>query len=265
MSTEVQAGLIAGIVSVVTSVATGLMTMWVARNSRRYKRTERTQQLAQAKAEQAEAILSRYREPLLLAAQNLHSRLYSIVKSKVLFVYLGNPDPNLERYGRDYTAYVIAEYLCWAEIIRRDLRFLDLAADAHNRELVRRLEDVQLALANPGLPNGLKMFRGDQRAIGEMMMIAAKGTDAAPYESLGYVQFCSRLAEDPTFASWFRRLRDGMDTVRDADDSQEAQIIHLQHTLVDLIEFLDPDHWRLPGRLRDRLALPNTPTSTIAD
>jgi hypothetical protein len=60
-------------------------------------------------------VLSRYREPLLAAAQILHSRLYTMVEYDMLaHLYWG--DPELEHYSRDYTISVLAEYLCWAEI-----------------------------------------------------------------------------------------------------------------------------------------------------
>jgi hypothetical protein len=264
MSAEVLIGLVSAGVSVLGAVAAGLMATWSAQRTRRYERLLDAQQRAQDKAEQAEAVLSRYREPLLLAAQNLHSRIYSIVRNKILSNYLHCGDPDLERYGRDYTVYVLAEYLCWAEIIRRDLRFLDLGAEERNRELIRKMEDIQLAMADPGLPRALRLFRGEQRAIGEMMMIPAGNPESAQNESLGYVQFCHRLDDDPNFANWFHRLRDGMDQVAAADEAEQARLIKVQHTLVNLIEFLDPQQLRLPARLRDRLALPDPPAQTPA-
>jgi hypothetical protein len=223
------------------------------------------QQRASDKAEQAEAVLSRYREPLLLAAENLHSRIFSIVNNKVLSNYLHSGDADLERYGRDYTVYVLAEYLCWAEIIRRDLRFLDLGTEAHNRDLVRKLENIQIAMADDALPRAIRLFRGEQRAIGEMMMTPAGNTDAARSESLGYVQFCTRLDDDPVFAKWFRRLRDGMDDVAVAAGEELARLVQVQHSLVDLIEFLDPQQLRLPARLRDRLPLPTPGDGSLDD
>ena len=96
------------------------------------------------------------REPLLLAAQNFHSRLYTLVKNNILATYLHSGDPGMEQYARDYTVYVVAEYLCWAEIIRRNLRFLDLGAEERNRELVRQLECVQLAIADHDLPRAFR-------------------------------------------------------------------------------------------------------------
>jgi hypothetical protein len=259
MRAEVLIGLVSAGVSVLGAVAAGFMATWSAQRTRRYELLLEAQQKAQDKAEQAEAVLSRYREPLLLAAQNLHSRIFTIVRHGILTEYLHGGDPDMERYGRDYTVYALAEYLCWAEIIRRDLRFLDLGAEQRNRELVRKLEYIQLAIADPSLPRAIRLFRGEQRAIGEIMMIPTAKDESAEYESLGYAQFCYRLEDDQTFARWFQRLRDDIDQVAAADQAEQAQLIQVQNTLVDLIEFLDPEQLRLPARLRDRLTPPVLP------
>jgi hypothetical protein len=262
MSAEVLIGVVSAGVSVLGAVAAGLMGTWSAQRTRRYERLLDAQQKASDKAEQAEAVLSRYREPLLLAAENLHSRIFSIVKNKILLDYLQSSDPDLQRYGREYTVYVLAEYLCWAEIIRRDLRFLDLGTEERNRDLVRKLENVQMAMSDTALPRAIRLFRGEQRAIGEIMMTPSSNADGAQSESLGYVQFCARLDEDLGFANWFLRLREGMDDVAAADGLELVQLIKVQHHLIDLIEFLDPQHLRLPARKRDRLPLPSQREAT---
>jgi hypothetical protein len=253
MDAEIAVGVGSAVVSVVGAVAAGLMTTWSAQRTKRFENLIAAQQKAQSKAEQAEAILSRYREPLLNSAQNLHSRLYTIVEHNALDRYLHCGDPDLERYARDYTVYLFAEYLCWAEIVRRDLRFLDLGSEDSNRELVRLLEVNQLAISSEALPKPLRLFRGQQRAIGELMMTPTDDPGPARYESLGYVKFCEQLDNDPMFAEWFRRLRDDLDQVADAQHADRAGLIALQHSLVDLIEFADPQQLRLPARYRDRL------------
>jgi len=264
MSAELVVGLVSAGVSVLGAVAAGVMTTWSAHSAKRYEQLLAAQQKAHDKAEQAEMVLSRYREPLLLAAQNLHSRLYTIVRNNILVTWLRSGDPDMEQYARDYTVYVLAEYLCWAEIIRRDLRFLDLGAEERNRELVRRLENIQLAIADHALPRPLRLFRGQQRAIGEVMMTATGNAESAEYEALGYAQFCARLDDDPAFAKWFQRIRSGVDRVTESDQAERAALIQMQHSLVDLIEFLDPRQLRLPARLRDRLARPDASTAANA-
>ncbi len=245
MDAEIAVGVGSAAVSVVGAVAAGVMTTWSAQRTRRYESLIAAQQKAQSKAEQAEAILSRYREPLLNAAQNLHSRLYNIVEYDVLGSQLQCGDPDLERYARDYTVYVFAEYLCWAEIIRRDLRFLDLGTESRNRELVRLLEANQLAIASEAMPKPLRLFRGQQRAIGELMMTPTGDPGPAQYES--------------------RRLRENLEELAEAWHADQAGVVALQHSLVDLIEFADPLHLRLPARYRDRLMSSNKEPPTARD
>ena len=261
MSTEVVVAVVAAVVSLLGAVVAGLMTSWSALRTRRYESLIADQQKAQSKAEQAELILSRYREPLLNAAHDLQGRLYNIVKRAYLTEYLHCDDPDLERYARDYTIYTLAEYVCWAEIIRRDLRFLDLGGEAGNREWVRLLEATQGAISYEGGSRSFRLFRGEQRAIGELMMTLVGDPESARFESLGYVTFCEKVDSDPAFQKWFRRLRSDVDTLAASDHSKQDRLITLQNKLIDLIEFLDPEGARLPKKYRHKLDGPRQPES----
>jgi hypothetical protein len=262
MSTQVVVAVVSAVVALAGAVVAGLMTTWSAQRTRRYESLLEAQQKALSKAEQAEAVLGRYREPLLAAAHNLQSRLYNIVDLSYLVVYLRCGDSDQERYARDYTVYVLAEYLCWAEIIRRDMRFLDLGSEEGNRELMRKLDATHRAIGGEKFPRALRLFRGEQRAVGELMMAPTRDPGSARYESLGYVQFCDQLEDDPAFAKWFQRLRDDIDEIAVSKRSELSRLIVLQNRLIDLIEFLDPDSLRLPANRRDRLALPSKLAST---
>lgn len=257
MSTEVVIGVVSATVSVVGAVTAGLMTTWSAQRTRRYESLIEAQQKAESKAEQAEMMLSRYREPLLAAAQNLQSRVYNIVHDHYLAAYLHCGDPDQERYARDYTIYLLADYLCWVEIIRRDLRFLDPGSQEGNRELVRKLEATGGAISHEALARPLRLFHGEQRAIGELMMTPTGDPGSPRYEPEGYVRFCGRLDDDPAFAKWFQRLRSDVDEVASTAPAGQSRLIAVQNRLIDLIEFLDPDQLRLPSKYRERLAPPS--------
>jgi hypothetical protein len=199
-------------------------------------------------------VLSRYREPLLGAAHNLQARLYNIVEMDFLASYLNVDDPEVQRYARDYTVYVLAEYLCWAEIIRRDLRFLDLRTVAENRTFVELIEASHRVLSRERDARPWHLFRGQQRAIGELMMTPTYAADAARYECVGYVQYCARLDDDPRSQPWFARLRSDVDHLARAERGNQTRLARLQNALIDLIEFLDPDRRRLPAKYREPLA-----------
>lgn len=253
MAPEIVA-VVSAAVSLLGAVIAGWMTAWSARRTLRYEALIKGQQKDESKAEQAEAILSLYREPLLRAAHNLQSRLYNVVDMRFLATYLHCGDSELQRYARDHTVYVLAEYLCWVEIVRRDLRFLDLGTDPRNQKFVELIDISQRVLTHEAMPRPWRLFRGQQRAIGELTMITAEITDAARHESLGYVEYCTRLEQDPDFAGWFSRLRSDVDDLATAERDEQVRLITLQHKLMDLIEFLDPDKLRLPAKYRDRLA-----------
>jgi hypothetical protein len=98
-----------------------------------------------------------------------------------------------------------------------------------------------------------QLFRGQQRAIGELMMTPTDAADAARHECLGYVRFCDQLDQEPNFADWFARLRSDLDDLATPDRGRHLRLIDMQNALIDLIEFLDPDQERLPAKYRDRL------------
>lgn len=196
------------------------------------------QKQAQTKAEQAEAILSRYRVPLLRTALALQRRLYNIVREGFL-VYLHSGDAELEYYARIYPIYELAEYLCWVEIARRDMQFLDLGSEKLNTDFVHHLDTTQHAISTEKFPRPLRLFHGEQRAIGELLMMRTDNPSSARHESLGYVGFCTRLDRDAEFAKWFERLYNDMDRIASAKHEEQSRLIVLQNRLIDLIEFLD--------------------------
>jgi hypothetical protein len=259
MSTEVVVAVTSAVVSLLGAVVAGLMTSWSALRTRRYDKFIADQQKEQSKAEQAEMILSRYREPLMNAAHDLQGRLYNIAKRAYLTKYLHCGDPDSERYARDYTIYALAEYVCWAEIIRRDLRFLNLGNEARNRDWWRLLEATQGVISFEGGSRPFRLFRGEQRAIGELMMTLFGDPESARFEPLGYVTFCEKLDNNPAFLKWFRRLRhDDVDTIAD-DHSKQDRLNTLQNRLIDLINFLDPEGASLPSEHRQKLDGPQQP------
>lgn len=86
------------------------------------------------------------------------------------------------------------------------------------------------------------------------MMTPTGDAGSTQYESLGYVQFCARLDDDPKFARWFHRLRSDIDQVATARRAEQSRLIALQNRLIDLIQFLDPQKQRLPAKYRDQLS-----------
>jgi hypothetical protein len=156
--------------------------------------------------ELAEELFRRYREPLLRTAQSLQSRLYNGISRGFLRQYLHCGDAEEEHYVRHNTVYVLAEYLGWLEVLRRDQRFFDVGAVKRTTELFAAIEETLHALATDSLKGPFRLFRGQQRAIGEIMLTQVESSGGTVTDVLGYATFCARMDADPGFARWFERL-----------------------------------------------------------
>lgn len=81
------------------------------------ERARRTQ-----RAEDAEEVLKRYREPLTAAAYELQLRLHDILCKD----FLGSCGTDHERRAKaeETALFRLAQYFGWSEILRRDIEFL---------------------------------------------------------------------------------------------------------------------------------------------
>jgi hypothetical protein len=206
---------------------------------------------AATKVEEAARLITRYRDPLLRSAYDLQSRIYNVCRPGG---FRGNRDPE---YFRLNTMFLFGEFLGWLEIIRREIQFLDLGAIQTTKDLSRMLQGIQDQLSTTSeLHDEFYLYRGQQRAIGELMLVRADGqTTAWPrYECIGYAAFVA-AHEDPAFAKWFIRLGDAIDQLR---ENKPERLVWVQHALIDLIDLLDPgcDHFE---QNRDRLREPESP------
>jgi hypothetical protein len=249
--------LIVGVGSAALSVIGALTAGVVASRSTKQAHEFDRQRRHETQIEQARRIEQEYRDPLLDAAHTLQGRLFNIIANGYLAKYLHCGNPEHERYARDYTVYAIADYLCWVEILRHELRFLDLGDIERNRDLVELLTRIQYTFQRDDLPSAVEIFRGRQRAIAEVMMLPTSATEGPRNESMGYAAFCHRLDTDAEFASWFAQLRADVDVVEQSTDKDNVRLVLLQRQLLDLIDFLDPNCVRRPAGWRNRLPEPS--------
>jgi hypothetical protein len=195
---------------------------------------------AATKADEAARVVAKYRDPLLRSAYDLQSRIYNVYRPGG---FGGGRDPE---YFRLNTLFLFAEFLAWLEIIRREVQFLDLGAVQETKNLSRMLQEVQDQMSTTSrLRDNIYLYRGHQRAIGELMLVPREGqTTAGPrYECMGYAAFVA-AQEDPAFAKWFTRLGDAIDRLRLDKRNRPQRLVRVQHALIDLIDLLDPNHDR---------------------
>lgn len=244
----------------VTSSAVALLSVgisvWNARSTARLQDELEQRRRQASKEELVEQVMSRYREPLLRAAFDLQSRVYNIVGQRFLARYLQQGGPADQEYACHNTMFVLAEYLGWVEILRRGVQFLDLGDVRRNRLLVERLEAIGTVLSSDrGFPGAVpQMFRGQQRAVGELMIDPGQPGEQAPVrQCIGYATFTTRLAHDPDFAHWFASLERDIRQLAASPAPDHRRLVALQHALLDLIDFLDDPPVRFPAEQRSRL------------
>jgi hypothetical protein len=172
--------------------------------------------------------------------------------------YIDSGDPEDQIYAVNSTLFVIAQYLAWAEALRRGVQFLDLGDLERNRELVSRLETIRSTFATDSRfeDPSFRIFRVNQRAIGELMLetFPEESAEGMVRHCTGYASFYSRLEQDETFASWFARLDNDIRHLATSVDPARPRLIALQHDLVDLLDFLDKTAVRFPENRRSKIS-----------
>jgi hypothetical protein len=197
---------------------------------------------------EAETMLSRYREPMLNAAYELQGRLYNILRLDFLKIFYLNGDERERQYAVENTLYVIAQYLGWTEIIRRDIHFLNLGEAETTRKFIALQDQICNLFLESNLGKVLRIFRGEQRAIGEMMIITINSNS----HCMGYAQFLQM--QNDAFQYWFEPLREHIDLLAKDWDKHSRRLLLLQNALVDLIDFFDPNYMRYPQSRRTKVA-----------
>jgi hypothetical protein len=206
----------------------------------------------------AEALALKFREPLVQAAFNLQSRLYNILEQEFLQRFLLSDGASAQ--DRDYavesTLYVLGQYFCWVEIIRRESQYVDPRDAERNREVARQLEEIRDVFATSERLEDpvFRLFRQEQRALAEVMLVPVpQPQHGLPrWECMGYAAFIAALRNDE-FNRWFVRLREDITALAKEPDLHRERLVEAQHALLGLIEVLDPRGDRVSLRLRKRL------------
>jgi hypothetical protein len=199
---------------------------------------QREEQLAQAESEK---VIAKFREPLAHAAYDLQSRIYNILDDKQEFLQTFYTEGNSreKEYAVENTVFLFAQFLGWTEAIRQEIQFLDLGREKQTRELRNLQDGIYHLLGTDKLGAEFRMFAGEQRAVGELMI--ERGTGAV--RCIGFAAFCTD--RKPAIDYWLDPLRE--DIRRMATESQPLalRLIKIQNALIELLKFLDPkfDHF----------------------
>lgn len=240
MNAQVVAVVVAAVVSVLTTLLAVLYgPAWKDRVDASRARQQRSDQL-----------LARYSEPLARASFDLQSRLYNICrKSFVTSQFIS------DEYRRMSTLWLFGQFLAWVEIVRREIQVIDYGDVHRTAELQRHLFDViDILSSNTIADKTFRIFRAEQRAIGELMVIERTNADLLRGDSMGYAEFVHRMETDKAFARWFAPLDSSMEQLGQGGGVGERAVL-IQRALIDLIDFFDPTQIRFPD-LNERGKVP---------
>ncbi len=184
-------------------------------------------------------LLATQRDPAVRAINELQGRLWVILSTRAAnYRYVKQQGD--EEYYIQSTAFLVAQYFAWSELMRQQIAALDYS------DLSLLLEEVSDAFAHGG--PGFQIYRLEQREIGERLMTQRKAdSDAAIFR---YSEFRDVMAA-PKPAERLLALRDRSQYLLDHIDKETDRATHIQNALVDLLDFIDAERrWVAPDRRR---------------
>jgi hypothetical protein len=276
MDAPITAAIITGSIAFVASVLSGVITLRSARKnierSNRNAHAIKALELSSAQAlknlehsnalrlkefevenDRLKSFLQRqkevavYTEPLARAAYDLQSRIWNMLEQGFLHAYLLNGTEQTQQYAVNNTIYLIAQYLCWVEIARRELQFIDLGEDVKTRQLLAMQDKMFRLWGTDRFPPPLRIFAGDQRALGEALIEAGiRGPTC-----MGYGAFQSKFLSGAH--KLIESIRVDVDALPENLDRARERLTAVQHTLIDILDILDPNKIRFPQSGRTKV------------
>lgn len=242
--------LLVAIISAVVALLAAAITIWGQTRSVRITSELRRKEEDEKRRREEKKEISRFHEPLLYAAYDLQSRIYNLLELDMIAKHYQDGDERSRHYVVDNTAFLIAQYFGWTEIIRQGGLFLDLGGTEQNRKLNAFLNKITQAWLRDDIGRTLCIFRGNQRVIGELMI----EYDTQDFTCLTYGGFLLALQDETAGALMhLHHLQQDVSSALENIDLARSRFIHLQHALIDLINFLDPQFIRFPKEGRGKL------------
>jgi hypothetical protein len=222
--------------AVILALVTALASLAVALANTVVTHRLRLAEAATEREAEAEAVLERYRGPLLAAVFDLQDRLDNLINPErdFLAAYGGRRNPMRDEAIRT-TLYRVGQYFCWVEVMRRDRQSLQFREPQHTRAVADLVGEVGRMFADDRYGRDFMLWREEQRAIGERMIERhGEGTGC-----VGYATFAENY--EMTYSRWFGRFQGKLD--RNAAMSS-TRLRDLRATLRSLVKALDPDELR---------------------
>lgn len=170
--------IIVAAVALAGTIITAGFSAWFAYWSDKHKRQR-----------ELRVFFAKYQDAILLASQDLQSRLYNIVDYKITEFY--SCDGRFKDNLLIYTAFVVGQYLSWVYIIRQRAQFLQYETGQTNKQITTAIDAVSDEWLSDLYGECFMLWRGDQMAIGEMMTVR----DGDQLSPMGYGTFFTKWGE----------------------------------------------------------------------
>jgi hypothetical protein len=239
--------LAASLIALAGTILTSLLSLHSQRTVTRLNAKLSEAQQDRNDKREALKIIAKFRDPLAHASYDLQSRIYNIMKKNFLprFLLMGSKREGW--YAIENTVFLIAQFFCWTEIIRQEIQFLDLREDATTKALRNIQDRIYSQFQTDSLGHGFMIFAGEQRAVGELM-IERSGEVS---KCIGFAAFIS--SRPPSIDAWLDPLRDDLDAMALAPASFEQRLRTIQHSLIDLLDLIDPNCIYFPAHSRTKV------------
>jgi len=191
-----------------------------------------------------EQVMRRYKGPLLHSVYDLQSRIFNIIVQGLIEVYLINGNKQEQDYVVNNTVFVIAQYFAWAEIIRREIQFIDFSGSENTKKLSELQDNFHSLWQTDRFHDTFRVWAGEQRAIGELMIEEHNNRLVC----IGYAEFLKRMKNNQNHL--FSKLQSDVFDLSKNSSASYPRLREIQHTLIDILAFLDPDYLRFPEERR---------------
>jgi hypothetical protein len=146
------------------------------------------------------------------------------------------------------TVFLVAQFLGWTEAIREEIQFVNLDGNEQTRKLRDLQDEIYSQMQTDRIDSGFRLFAGEQRAVGELMIKRENGV----CRSIGFAAFIG--SRDPAIDQWLNSIRDDIKATSSDVKRSRERLAMIQHTLVDLLNFLDPEFIRFPRENRMKVS-----------
>jgi hypothetical protein len=243
------------IVSGVIALASAGVTVWGSRFS-----TLRTIQHDAAKEKARLTIaLDRIQNPMTVAAYDLQSRLYNIIELGFFERFYDFGSDRQRTYAVENTTFLIAQYLCWTELVRREIQGSGYASDVINHRAITQQDLINGKFGNDADHPCLMIFAGEQRAIGEALI--TNGPHGL--ECMGYRQFLSERGVGVDYL--LDAVRVDVESLSKCRSDAMGRLKALHDGLISYLEYVDPEYNRFPASHRKRISFESSDTGSRPD